>query len=188
MIQTGRQYGGSRYIHNSRQWWPRLAWSTSKRFVKSRSSLIASHQHCSLGRSRMSNVPVTGRNRHLLVNIPFHPIHPRFAAARGGRWASRSVLSWPSESSSPRAPPPSRLHHPAPSSSCVFSAQQLPQQQPFSAPVLNQSAKMSLANKLGISDVDVKGKRVLIRVDFNVSASLPRHAPPSWFLHVCSPS
>jgi len=27
---------------------------------------------------------------------------------------------------------------------------------------------MSLANKLGISDVDVKGKRVLIRVDFNV--------------------
>jgi hypothetical protein len=38
---------------------------------------------------------------------------------------------------------------------------------------------MSLANKLGISDVDVKGKRVLIRVDFNVSASLPRHAPPS---------
>lgn len=47
---------------------------------------------------------------------------------------------------------------------------------------------MSLANKLGISDVDVKGKRVLIRVDFNVSASLPRHAPPSWFLHVCSPS
>jgi phosphoglycerate kinase len=27
---------------------------------------------------------------------------------------------------------------------------------------------MSLSNKLSISDVDLKGKRVLIRVDFNV--------------------
>ena len=27
---------------------------------------------------------------------------------------------------------------------------------------------MSIANKLSITDVDLKGKRVLIRVDFNV--------------------
>lgn len=30
------------------------------------------------------------------------------------------------------------------------------------------NAKMSLSNKLSIKDVDLKGKRVLIRVDFNV--------------------
>jgi phosphoglycerate kinase len=32
----------------------------------------------------------------------------------------------------------------------------------------SSSSKMSLSNKLSIKDVDLKGKRVLIRVDFNV--------------------
>lgn len=41
-----------------------------------------------------------------------------------------------------------------------------PPQQHLPTEIPLQSAKMSLANKLGISDVDVKGKRVLIRVSF----------------------
>lgn len=37
-----------------------------------------------------------------------------------------------------------------------------------SATTASKSSKMSLSNKLSITDVDLKGKRVLIRVDFNV--------------------
>lgn len=36
------------------------------------------------------------------------------------------------------------------------------------AAVRSTSGKMSLSSKLAITDVDLKGKRVLIRVDFNV--------------------
>ena len=34
--------------------------------------------------------------------------------------------------------------------------------------LLSLSVNMSLSNKLSITDLDLKGKRVLIRVDFNV--------------------
>lgn len=36
------------------------------------------------------------------------------------------------------------------------------------ARILHPPTTMSLSNKLSITDVDLKGKRVLIRVDFNV--------------------
>lgn len=47
---------------------------------------------------------------------------------------------------------------------------------------------MSLSNKLAITDLDLKGKRVLIRVDFNVpmqdgKITNPAVSAPLWIAH-----